>query len=317
VKLLAILSACLVLLVALGCSNDADPLTVTSTTPTPVIVDRPPSELDLPIQVAVTLPIFEEFARAAGRENIELISLVPPSTDPHLYQLTSADLGRMRGIDFFFFNGLGLDPHIGDLIEANRDEDAYVIPFASNIRSPQGTPDLTAEVAGDNAHLWLDPNLAYIYAEIVADEFIIYDGIRTDFYNVNFNSYRDSLLALTDEIRSQIALIPPQNRTLLTYHDSFAHFGRRFELTNAGFLVSTPGEAPSQESIDSLAQTVEGTGVPAIFAEYGYDATVMQQIATRTGAQLCTLYSDIAPAGVGYTEMMRANAAELVRCLAP
>ena len=139
---------------------------------------RPPTEHELPIRIAVTLPLFEEFAKVAGGEYVDVISLIPPGADPHSYTLT--DTAVLKGIDFFFLNGLGLDSRFKDVFESNRDEVSYVIPFAPNTLSPQGG-GLTEEQAGDNAHMWLDPSLAYVYVEIVVDEMVIYDGIRQDY----------------------------------------------------------------------------------------------------------------------------------------
>ncbi|MGH8248668.1 MAG: metal ABC transporter substrate-binding protein, partial [Gammaproteobacteria bacterium] len=183
---LAVLIAAVVL-VACGGDDSDDGATPSAVATIP---ERSPTELELPIKVAVTLPLFEDFVRQIGKENVEVFSLVPPNTDPHTYQLTEDDLERALEADFVFVNGLGIDDHLKAAIEKGQPERPFVIPFASNIRSPRGealgNPELTAQEAGDNAHLWLDPSLAYVYAEIVADEFVIYDGVRHGFYTANF-----------------------------------------------------------------------------------------------------------------------------------
>jgi ABC-type Zn uptake system ZnuABC Zn-binding protein ZnuA len=286
----------------------------------PSVSPQSPTELELPIAVAVTLPLFEDFARAVGKENVVVLSLVPAGVDPHSYELTAGDVDRLRGVDFFFVNGLGLDRKIHEVIEARRDETAYVIPFAPNIRSPRGSelgnPELTAEHARDNAHLWLDPEIAAVYAELVADELIIYDGIREDFYTLNFSAYKGELLALVEEIEAQIQTIPAANRKLVTYHDSFAHFARKFGLEVVGSAVTDPAAQPAAADLDRLVQAVRDASIPAVFSEHGYDAAAMEVIASETGVEVCTLQSDIlADESTTYIEMMRANVAELVRCL--
>ena len=304
-----------------ACGGDSDP----QTSPSGASISGNPSsipvtELDLPIRVAVTMPLFEEFVREMGKDNIEVISLVPPGADPHTYELTEEDISRLQGIDFFFVNGLGLDQQIADVIELNRDEDAYVIPFAPNIRSPQGAaqgnPELTADRAGDNAHLWLDPNLAFVYPEIIADEFVIYDGVRKASYDENFRAYRDRIIALREEIKTTLAAIPTEKRKIVIHHDSFAHFARVFELEVAAFIVEAPGDDPPAAAVDAAVQAVRDQQIPAVFAEFGYPDAAMSTIATTAAVELCTLYSDIIPESIDtYEEMMRANADELVRCL--
>jgi len=286
----------------------------------PSVSPQSPTELELPINVAVTLPLFEDFVREVGRENVVVLSLVPAGVDPHSYELTAGDVDRLRGVDFFFVNGLGLDRKIHEVVEARRDETAYLIPFAPNIRSPRrgelGNPELTAEQARDNAHLWLDPAIAAVYAEIIADEFIIYDGIREDFYTLSFSAYKDEMLALVQEIEAQIQTIPEANRKLVTHHDSFAHFARKFGLEVVGSAVTNPGNQAAAADIDRLVQAVRDQGIPAVFSEHGYDDAAMEQMASEAGVEVCALQSDIlADGGTTYIEMMRANVAELVRCL--
>jgi len=271
--------------------------------------------MDLPIQIAVTLPIFEGFARAAGGDNVEVISLVPPGADPHTYQLSDADIQRMKGIDFFFFNGLGLDSRFQDTIESNMDETSHVIPFASNTVSPRRDGRTAAE-AGDNAHLWLDPSLAYVFVEIVADELIIYDGVHQDTYNANFRAFKERVLDLQDELYARMQVVPPERRKIVTYHNSLDHFARKFDLQVAGYAVEAPGDTPAPDAVQRLAGIVRAQGIPAVFAEHGYDPGLMQQVAAEAGVPVCTLYTDILAAeGVTYEEMMSANADEIVRCL--
>lgn len=313
------LVAVVVLSVAAGCGGDDDASstpTPGSSRATPDSLDGAPTQLELPISVAVSLPLFEDFVREVGLENVEVFSLVPAGADPHTYRLTEADIARLAGVDFFFVNGAGLDTAIAEAIEENRDEEAYVIPFAPNIRSPQGN-GLYAEEAGDNAHLWLDPDLADVYPETIADTFVIYDGINESFYNGNWQIMQDEFMDFLAEALGRIAAIPEANRKLFTYHDSVPHLARALGLSVAGFAIPNPGVELSAEQLSTSAVAVAESGVPAIFAEHGYDATAIEQIAGEAGVQVCTLYTDIMPEGVStYLETMRANVDELVRCLA-
>ena len=60
-----------------ACGGDDSSEVSPSATPGPTIPVREPTELELPIRVAVTLPLFEEFVRAAGKENVDVVSVVP------------------------------------------------------------------------------------------------------------------------------------------------------------------------------------------------------------------------------------------------
>jgi ABC-type Zn uptake system ZnuABC Zn-binding protein ZnuA len=295
-------------------SPEAAPSPASHLTPQP-LPERRPTRLELPIKVAVTLPLFEDFVRAAGGDHVTVFSLIPQGADPHSYELTEADIERFAGVDFFFINGLGLDSRLRSVIEAHRDEDALVIPFSPNV--PSGDrPGVSAEEAGDNPHLWLDPRLAWVYPELVADEFVIYDSVNEDFYNANFIAYRELVLSLMDEIRAALEAVPEERRKLVTYHDSLAHYARRFGLEVAGFVVREPQDTPADGHVAGLVETIRVQGIPAVFAEFGYDRSVMERIGREARVPVCQLYTDILGEPVDtYIEMMRANTAEIVRCL--
>lgn len=311
--------ACAIALLVLACGSDSKDSPQPDDavgTPSPTafqLPQRSPTELDLPIRIAVTLPLLEEFAREAGGESVEVISLIPPGADPHSYEFTTEDILRMKNIDFFFLNGAGLDSRLQDVIEANRDEDSHVIPFAPNMLSPQGD-GRTAEQAGDNPHLWLDPSLAFVYVEIVDDELIIYDGIRQALYDAKFNEFKQKMLGLQAELYAQLQALPAERRKLVTLHNSFDHFARKLDLEVAGFAADTPTESPA-DAVDRLATLVRDQAIPAVFAEYGYDDGIISQVAETAGVPVCTLYSDIVDGGLTYEQAMRANADEIVRCL--
>ena len=299
------------------------PPTTSPTAPPTASPTRPisgPTSADLPLTVAVTVPIFGDFVRQIGGENVKVFSLLPADADPHTHKLTAEELGRIAEADFFFVNGLGLDDAITELIEENRREDAKVIPFAPNIRSPRGQElgdyELTAQEADDNPHLWLDPMLARTYAEIVADTFDIYDGVNKSFYDGNFSTYRDRISQLDLEIRAELERIPPENRKLITLHDSFEHFARRYGLEVIGFVVADPQQRPDEDNVAQLAETVRAQGVPAVFAEHGFDRDVIERVAAEAGVQVCNLYSDIVDeTAPTYEEMMRSNIQEIAGCL--
>lgn len=307
-------------LFAAACNGGAPPEGETPAAPSPPPLVLSPTQAQLPLRVAVTIPLFAEFAREMGGDNVEVFSLLPPGADPHTYQLTPSDISRISEADIFFVNGLGLDAVVRDLIEKNRREGAKVIPFGPNLPSPRaaelGDINITADEAGDDPHLWLDPIMARIYANLISDTFIIVDSVNRAFYESNLSAYSDRLFELNEEIRAQLELIPRENRKLVTYHDSFVHFARRYDLEILGFAVSVPGQDPGPEEIARLTETINDGGVPAVFAEIGFDGVVMEEIAGEIDVEVCTLYSGVLDESVPtYIDMMRANVDELVRCL--
>lgn len=276
------------------------------------------------LRVGVTLPVFADFVREIARDQADVFSILPPGADPHTYEPTPSDIESIASADIIFVNNTepGVEGSILDVIQANKGKDAKVVPFMPNVPSPRADelhdPEITAAEAGDSPHLWLDPQLARVYANIVADTLISEDGSNAALYNGNLGEYSDRLSQLSDDITATVEKIPPDGRKLVTVHDAFAHLARRYGLEIVGFLVGGADEDPSPREIADLTKAIENQSVPAVFGEpqIGPQTRLLEQIADDTGVEVCTLYSDTLDDRLPtYIDMMRFNADELLRCL--
>jgi ABC-type Zn2+ transport system substrate-binding protein/surface adhesin len=85
-------------------------------------------------------------------------------------------------------------------------------------------------------------------------------------------------------------------------------FARRYGLSVAG-TVADNGE-------DGLAQIITAQHPPAVFAETGFDVSVLQRLASNASIQVCNLLTDVVEdAGMTYIQMMEHDADEIARCL--
>lgn len=295
----------LALLLAGACGGEDE-----SPPPTPTPTPRVPAE----VSVVTTSTVFADFIRTVGGPRVEVLSLVPPGENPHAFLPTEEGLARLAVADLILFNGLGLEPSEELLFEEKR-PGAQMISYAKDVPSPT-QEGLSAFEAGDNPHLWLNPILALTYVDTTWDSLSILDGEGRDFYRKRGRDYQEELLLLDSEIQSTLAAIPPERRKLVLFHDSFHHFADRYSLEVVAFAAADPAEGPGPDAVRRLVEAVRREGVPAVFAEVGFDPAVMEAVAEEAGVQLCTLYSDTLDDQVaGYLEMMRFNAQELARCL--
>jgi manganese/zinc/iron transport system substrate-binding protein len=105
---------------------------------------------------------------------------------------------------------------------------------------------------------------------------------------------------------------------LVTSHDAFAYFGRRYGLEVAGIQgISTAAEATTAD-VERVARLVAGRGVPTVFVESSVPRQTIDALiaaAAQRGARIRVggeLYTDAAgdpgtPEGT-YVGMLRANA---------
>ena len=169
----------------------------------------------------------------------------------------------------------------------------------------------------DNPHIWLDVRGADAYLITIRDVFNSMVGRDSPFEDT-YARYSPELEALDQYVRDQIDSIPSDRRKLVTAHDAFEYFALAYGLETAAVVAESPGEEPSPEDIANIARTIEREGIPAVFVEpqAEEESGILEQAAEDAGVKVCTLYSDSLDDRVTtYTELMRFNADELVRCL--
>lgn len=295
---LAVVAA--LLLAALAACGDDDEQPQPSPTPT----RSGPADA----YAVTTLPIFAEWARIVGGPGVEVSALVPPGRNPHDLPEEDIDFTPLHTASVVLYNALGLEPTIQDRIFTDKRRGSQVVAYSHAIDSPT-QPEMSAFLAGDNAHLWLNPSYAYTYLDVTWDSFVIVDGAHLSTYHANARAYQAQIEGLDEEIAQTLEALPADRRLLVTTHDAWEHFARRYSFEVAAVA--------SEMSVTALATLITRRDVPAVFREVGFDNATIEAAAQEAGVEVCTLYSDVldedAPT---YLEMMRHNATELARCLA-
>jgi ABC-type Zn uptake system ZnuABC Zn-binding protein ZnuA len=133
-------------------------------------------------------------------------------------------------------------------------------------------------------------------------------------------AYTARLRALDAGIAACMSRVPPVERKLVTSHDAFGAFARRYDITVVGAVIpSQSTEAqPSAGQVSDLARLVRREHVKAIFPESSLNPKLAEALARQTGARAdLTLYGDsLGPRGSNgdtYLKMQRANADAMVR----
>jgi zinc/manganese transport system substrate-binding protein len=126
------------------------------------------------------------------------------------------------------------------------------------------------------------------------------------------------LEALDAEVRTILEVIPPDHRELVTGHESMGYFADRYGLELIGAVIpslSSQGEV-SASQLSVIAEAIREHGVPAIFTEIGTPQTVVDAIASETGAKVVPLPSHNLPADGSYATFIREIAGAIAGALA-
>ena len=303
------LVAALIGLLAAACGGDPDA----------------PAESDSGVLVVVTtVAPLRNIIENVGGDRVSVIGLVPEGVNSHTFDPPPSAVGGIERADLIVINGLNLELPTLELAEANRSEGVQILLLADQAVSPdQYVYDFSFPRSGGspNPHLWTAPHLAVIYAELVRDALVDLDPDAAEYFAANTERFSDRLWTLDAAIAEATATIPPPQRKLLTYHDSFPYFAPRYGLEVIGAIQPSDFSEPSPREVAELIVQVQESGVPAIFGSEVFPSEVLATIAREAGAlQVSTLRDDDLPGEPGDREntlvaMMVENVRTMVTAL--
>ncbi|MFG0274804.1 MAG: metal ABC transporter solute-binding protein, Zn/Mn family [Phycisphaerales bacterium] len=216
--------------------------------------------------VVCTIGQIADITRQVAGDRAEVIGLLGPGVDPHLYKLTRSDVGQLRAADLVFYNGLLLEGKMIDALVrlASSGKPVHAVTESideENLLTPE------AFAGAYDPHVWMDPQAWAKAVEQVRDRLIAFDPAGEAAYRGNAGAYLDELAALDAYAERVLATVPADRRVLVTAHDAFNYFGRRFGFEVLGIQgISTESEAGVRE-IESLVNVLVERGIPAVFVE--------------------------------------------------
>ncbi len=148
------------------------------------------------------------------------------------------------------------------------------------------------EKGDPNPHLWVNPLLALNYAHIIRDTLIRRDPAGAPIYNANYDIFAARIKVLDQAICDSVASIPAKQRKLLTYHDLFAYFAPRYNITVIGAIQPADFSEPSAQETAQLIDQLKKEGVPAIFGSEVFPSKVLDQIGREAGVKYIDTLAD-------------------------
>ena len=219
-----------------------------------------------PLTVLTTIGMIGDVVKEIGGDRIRVETLMGAGVDPHLYKATRADVARMLRADVIFYNGLALEGKMSDAIirVARSGKPVYAVTELlpeDQLIEPEGADGLY------DPHVWMDPRTWSRAAELIADRLIAHDREGAAVFRANLATLQAKMGELDGYAERAIASIPERQRVLVTAHDAFNYFARRYSIEVLGIQgLSTESEAGVRR-IQELVGVLVDRQVPAVFVE--------------------------------------------------
>ena len=270
------LPTALILILGTACAEPAAPA---STNETAMGTDT--------LEVVSTVSPITSIVENIGGTRIRLRGVVPEGVNSHSFEPAPSVAAILSNADLVFLNGLFLEEPTLEMASANQKAGSEIVSLGEQaITRDQWRFDFSFPREGGhpNPHLWPDPILALRYAQIVRDKLAELDPDNADYYAANYDAFDARIAALDAAIIVAVATVPPENRKLLTYHDSWAYFSQRYGMTVIGAVQPSDFSEPSAREVVDLIEQIRSEGIPAVFGSNVFPSDVMQTIASESGA---------------------------------
>lgn len=269
-----------------------------------------------PVKITCTIGMIADVARTIAGPHAEVIGLMGPGVDPHLYKATQGDLNRLSNAELILYNGLHLEGKMADVL-VKMARSVHTVQVTESI--PEDQLREPPEFQGQHdPHVWFDVMLWSKAAERIRDALIEADPAHKADYEKNAADYLTKLKETDAYVRQRISEIPKEQRVLVTAHDAFGYFGRAYDIEVKGLQgISTAAEYGAQD-LTRLVDVIVQRKIKAVFVESSISPKSIEALVrgvegkggnVKIGGQLFSdaMGADGTPEGT-YIGMVRKNA---------
>lgn len=145
---------------------------------------------------------YGDVAKQIGGDRVSVTSIISnPDQDPHLFETSPTTVRQIAAAQIVVYNGADYDPWMDKLLKVTTRSGRVAIVAA----------DLMNKKAGDNPHLWYDPDTMPAVASALAVALAAADPAHKDGYSARLKAFLASLEPLNKkiaDIRSKYAGVP-------------------------------------------------------------------------------------------------------------
>jgi len=245
--------------------------------------------------IVTTTGILADCIKEMVGNDVEVISLMGPGVDPHLYKAVQGDLSKLENADVIIYNGLHLEGKMAEVLEKlARIKPVYAL--SDGIDKARLRQIENSEVY--DPHIWFDVKIWRDGLSFIEEKLISNFPEAKDSIIIRATKYKASLDSLDLFVKNKVTEIPASQRVLITAHDAFHYFGNAYGIEVRGLQgISTLSQAGLKD-VKDLSDLILTKNIKALFVETSVSHKQLEAVVANCkekGHQIViggTLYSD-------------------------
>ncbi len=242
--------------------------------------------------VSVSIPPQAYFVRQIAADSLKINVLIPSGTDEHNFDFKPSVMKELENSDIYFGIGLELEKVVINRFK-NLAKNLHFVDTGEGLRkqdfhhenSHSHHHDDTHEkkhAHNEDPHIWLDPLLVKIQAELIASKLIATYPQNKALYEANLAKFKAELDALNAQIVSLLA--HKKGKKFIVYHPSWGYFAARYHLVQ--IPVEFEGKEPKPKDLQKLIRTAKQEKIRTIFIQKGFPQAMAKNLAKELNANV-------------------------------
>lgn len=254
------------------------------------------------LNVVTSTTDLASLAQQVGGDRVEIESMAKGYQDPHFVEAKPSFLLKLKRADLLIVVGLQLEigwmpplvtnsgnpkiqPGAGGYVDASQ--------FALILEIPTGQ---ITRAMGDvhplgNPHYWLDPENGRRIARGMAEKFAQMRPDDAGYFRGRFEDFSRRLAEA--EKKWEGVMQGYRGMKIVTYHNSWPNFVKRYGLNVVGYVEPRPGIPPSPGHIVELIGMMKREGIKIILVEPYFDLKTPNAVARETGGQVVVVLPSV------------------------
>lgn len=247
------------------------------------------------IKVYTTIFPIYDFTKNIGKDKIDLKYIVPPSSEPHDYEMSMKTIKDIQSADLLIKNGLGVDGFADNIKVEN--EKLKIVTASDGVDKLTYEEDTHHEVHTEESHehgeydphVWLNIDNAIKECENIKNALINADSKNKNYYEENYDNYISSLKILQSKYDETLSNV--ENNIILVSHDAYGYLCKDYNLNQISVTGVSPNQEPSMSKIVEITKFATSNNVTYILFDGLINPKVSQTIANEAKINTSILYS--------------------------
>ncbi len=263
-----------------------------------------------PLKILAAENFYGDIARQIGGPDVVVTSVLSnPDQDPHEFEASPSTARAFAEARLVIYSGADYDPWAVKLLSASPSHSRVVIDVA----------DLAHKKAGDNPHIWYEPESVLSLGRDLADELTKLDPAHAADYRQRLAAFEQSMRPLAARIAALRRKYAGTSVTATEPVFGYMADALGLDMRNRPFQLAVMNDTePSAADIAAFEQDLRSHAVKVlIYNRQTSDALTrhMRELAKQSGIPVVGV-TETEPAGKDYQEWMRSQLDALDRALA-